>query len=370
MGCAIAIAYKPTAAQTQPEDFTVISVQPECVRQRLTSFEIPANLPACPEGGCTCAWFWSGYNSADEMYMTGFRCDVEGGVVADTSSLPTAAEPHKDTDKSSGPMQPIYWAVTLNNIGFHPAGLDQKPRYDELYGWTAGAQDAAFASVAGSNPGAQSIANSTNNVVDPADPAAAPAVPIESGSAPDASTTAEGQPDSSETGAAPGPEGPAETEAAGSPTDAAPAAAPTGLDDDGAAVGGQPPAATVSFGEYDTATDVVPLPSATGGTPDGPVGSDAGAPGPVPTGFPGNPADADADPNTGAGAPTDMVPPAENGNGRPTGSAGCAGGGRGGGHRWGNWGPDQAQQTGGDYVGAEKRAGHMERRSRRRQARV
>ena len=61
-GCALAIAFKADASQVRPEDFTVMSVQENCVRQRDTNFEIPANLPACPDGECTCAWFWQGKN--------------------------------------------------------------------------------------------------------------------------------------------------------------------------------------------------------------------------------------------------------------------------------------------------------------------
>lgn len=72
MGCALAIAPKSRASDVRPEDFVVMSVQENCVRQRDTPFAIPANLPSCPDGECTCAWFWQGKNSAAEMYMIGF----------------------------------------------------------------------------------------------------------------------------------------------------------------------------------------------------------------------------------------------------------------------------------------------------------
>lgn len=70
-GCALAIAYKSDPSTVRPEDFTVFSVQENCVRRRDTSFAVPANMPACPNGECTCAWFWQGQNSREEMYMTG-----------------------------------------------------------------------------------------------------------------------------------------------------------------------------------------------------------------------------------------------------------------------------------------------------------
>ena len=57
-GCAIAIAYKSDVNTIQPEDFAVFSVNHTCVWTLHTDFQIPARMPPCPEGGCTCAWFW------------------------------------------------------------------------------------------------------------------------------------------------------------------------------------------------------------------------------------------------------------------------------------------------------------------------
>lgn len=57
-GCSLAIAYKSDVNQVQPEDFTVFSVNHQCVWNRFTDFPVPAAMPACPEEGCICAWFW------------------------------------------------------------------------------------------------------------------------------------------------------------------------------------------------------------------------------------------------------------------------------------------------------------------------
>jgi hypothetical protein len=414
LGCALAIAYKPTAEETKPEDFIVMSVQDRCVRERATSFQIPSNLPACPEGGCTCGWFWSGKNSDPEMYMNGFRCDVQGGAVV--SSYPTPGEPTKGSDLS-GPTQPFYWGNSLNNIGYQFAGgIEGKPTYNAAYGWKVGAQEGAFAGVAGAGgAGAgntQSIANSTNNVADPAAPA--PVAPIESGSAPDAGVTGSmttmesDEPDARLTGAAGGNPGPdaeqtsggepeasiptatggghpqSRPSATGGPEDSAP---PSDLNLGGgqASVGGpgsdaEPTGAGEYGGEPD---DVEPTAAASGsyggygngntsGNPTAeyparPSSSEAAADGqqapPVP--FPSAPQDGAAD-----GAP------AVHGTGC-TMTGGGRGGGRGG--RGGNrWGPDQASQTGAAADAAQtaevgemeyEKRGHMEkRRSRTRRA--
>lgn len=154
LGCALAIAYKSDAKSVQPEDFTVMSVNERCVRQRDTTFEIPSNLPACPDGECTCAWFWQGKNSALEMYMTGFRCNVEGGVV--TSDLPKPVPPRRG--QISGPTQPMYWANEPTNLDYTPT-WETKPSYNSAFGWKNGAQTSAFG--AGGGGGGGGGANTT-----------------------------------------------------------------------------------------------------------------------------------------------------------------------------------------------------------------
>ena len=57
-GCGLAIAYKSNVSDIEPEDFTIFSVNQTCVWTRFTDFQVPERMPPCPEGGCTCAWFW------------------------------------------------------------------------------------------------------------------------------------------------------------------------------------------------------------------------------------------------------------------------------------------------------------------------
>jgi hypothetical protein len=414
LGCALAIAYKPTAEETKPEDFIVMSIQDRCVRERATSFQIPSNLPACPEGGCTCGWFWSGKNSDPEMYMNGFRCDVQGGAVV--SSYPTPGEPTKGSDLS-GPTQPFYWGNSLNNIGYQFAGgIEGKPTYNAAYGWKVGAQEGAFAGVAGAGgAGAgntQSIANSTNNVADPAAPA--PVAPIESGSAPDAGVTGSmttmesDEPDARPTGAAGGNPGPdAEQTSGGEPEASIPTATGGGQPQSRPSATGGPedsaPSSDLNLGGGQASVEAPGSdaePTGTGeygGEPDDvePTAVASGSYGGYGNGNTnGNPtAEHPARPSvTGAAADGQQAPPVpfpsapQDGaaNGAPAAhGTGCTmtGGGRGGGRggRGGNrWGPDQASQTGAaadaaqttevGEMGYEKR-GHMEkRRSRTRRA--
>lgn len=67
LGCGLAIAYKSNANDVRQEDFAVFSINTNCVRDLKTVFQVPAKMPACPNGKCTCAWFWQGQSSANEM---------------------------------------------------------------------------------------------------------------------------------------------------------------------------------------------------------------------------------------------------------------------------------------------------------------
>jgi hypothetical protein len=67
LGCGLAIAYKSEFVDVKPEDFTVFSVNHECIKQLKTEFQVPQVMKTCPEGGCVCAWFWQGQESSNEM---------------------------------------------------------------------------------------------------------------------------------------------------------------------------------------------------------------------------------------------------------------------------------------------------------------
>lgn len=57
-GCSLAIAYESDVNNVKPTDFTVFSVNKTCVWSRFTDFSVPKRMPACPSGGCICAFFW------------------------------------------------------------------------------------------------------------------------------------------------------------------------------------------------------------------------------------------------------------------------------------------------------------------------
>jgi hypothetical protein len=55
------------------EDFTIISVQSECIWTRNTTFSIPAKMPACTGDWCICGWVWSPQTGISNAYHTPVR---------------------------------------------------------------------------------------------------------------------------------------------------------------------------------------------------------------------------------------------------------------------------------------------------------
>lgn len=73
-GTVLAIAYTSDVASLQPNDMTVISVNQNSVWEREISYDIPAGLPPCPEGGCLCTWNWIHQAGQTEGYPFEIVC--------------------------------------------------------------------------------------------------------------------------------------------------------------------------------------------------------------------------------------------------------------------------------------------------------
>ncbi|TFY82132.1 hypothetical protein EWM64_g1884 [Hericium alpestre] len=168
-GCALAIAYESDPTKIQPVDFAVFSVNQTCVWTLHTDFQVPAAMPACPEGGCTCAWFWlhSSDSGAQQMYMTGFKCTVTGATSstpigkpqlarrcgADPASGIQNATPSNCTD---GAKQPFYWYQKEGNTFFE--GTYSPPKYGDLYNFKDGGQNDIFGDAPAASKRSQPLA--------------------------------------------------------------------------------------------------------------------------------------------------------------------------------------------------------------------
>ncbi|EIW57516.1 uncharacterized protein TRAVEDRAFT_29586 [Trametes versicolor FP-101664 SS1] len=204
-GCALAIAYKSDVHDVQPDDFTIFSVNHTCVWYQNTAFDVPS-LPACPEGGCHCAWFWihSIDSGAEQIYMNAFKCKVTGDVGTQPlgkPALPRRCGPDPDNGLPDARPEnctlnaklPMYWYQQDGNNMFEDTY--HAPYYNDLYGFHDGAQndifaDGVIASLAGS-ANTYTAASSTHTTAQATTTAQAPPATTE---APASPTTTQADP--------------------------------------------------------------------------------------------------------------------------------------------------------------------------------
>ena len=117
------------------------------------TYQVPAAMPACPEGGCTCSWHWVPRGCGQpNIYMQGFKCHVTGAT--STTPLAKAQAPIMcDTDSSKcvqGAKQMIVWnQLTGNNV---VTTGSQTPAYNLRNGFKPGAQDDIFEGAPSASP--------------------------------------------------------------------------------------------------------------------------------------------------------------------------------------------------------------------------
>jgi hypothetical protein len=143
MGCGLGIAYESDVHKIQPEDFAIISTNRYCPWYLKTDFAIPKGLPPCPPGGCHCMWGWihNERGGGQEMYFTGYRCNVTGETGTIPIPKPAVARkcPYDKNNCTVGAKQPHYWLMGERNNNHQ--GYSDAPFYNEAYGWKHGAQD-------------------------------------------------------------------------------------------------------------------------------------------------------------------------------------------------------------------------------------
>jgi hypothetical protein len=55
-GTVFAISYQNSIDKVTAKNLVVFTVRYHTPWQRVTSYDVPKDLPPCPPGGCTCAW--------------------------------------------------------------------------------------------------------------------------------------------------------------------------------------------------------------------------------------------------------------------------------------------------------------------------
>ncbi|KAK4054346.1 hypothetical protein OIO90_003579 [Microbotryomycetes sp. JL221] len=150
-GCALGIADVDDIDAVTMDNLAIFSVQQKCVQQKVTSFAVPARMPACSSAkGCICGWFWLANNGTANFYMTAFRCDVTGSPVDATPIAPPVDPTWCDPTElqagrcqtQGGAKRPIYAYNTPTNVPWK--GNYDRPGYHDNWSFRDGAQNDIF----------------------------------------------------------------------------------------------------------------------------------------------------------------------------------------------------------------------------------
>ncbi|KAI5458749.1 hypothetical protein BGZ63DRAFT_492511 [Mariannaea sp. PMI_226] len=145
-GTAWAISYESDISKVTMDNLVVFSVRYYSPFFRETWYDVPADMPACPEEGCYCAWLWIPDGCGQpNMYMQNHRCKVTGSTSTKKLGKPKAPVwCHQNPSKCvSGPKQMMAWNQAEGNNVEAPAG--KSPTYNQNMGFFDGSQDDIFA---------------------------------------------------------------------------------------------------------------------------------------------------------------------------------------------------------------------------------
>ncbi|KIL68458.1 hypothetical protein M378DRAFT_184906 [Amanita muscaria Koide BX008] len=141
-GTAFAISYQSDIAQVTPENLVVFSVRYHTPWKRVTTYDVPAALPACPPDGCICG-IPNGCGQPN-MYHHAFKCKVLNAK--STTPVASPKPPVWCEDDPSkcvkGAKQMLYWhQLDGNNIevdGYDLSNSRKSPAYNEKCGFADG----------------------------------------------------------------------------------------------------------------------------------------------------------------------------------------------------------------------------------------
>jgi hypothetical protein len=150
-GTAFAISYTSDIKAVTPENLVVFTVRSNTPWKREVWYDVPSAMPACPPGGCICAWGWVPNGCGQpNMYHQPFRCRVTGAtsVTPVATGKPPVWCQNNPEGCTKGAKQMVYWnQVEGNNVwvnGSDARGQPKSPGYNSVLGFSDGAQNDIF----------------------------------------------------------------------------------------------------------------------------------------------------------------------------------------------------------------------------------
>ncbi|KIM49751.1 hypothetical protein M413DRAFT_59720 [Hebeloma cylindrosporum] len=144
-GTAFAISYQSDIKKVTPDNLVVFTVRYNTPWKRVLVYDVPANMPPCPPGGCICAWGWVPNGCGQpNMYHQPFKCRVSGSKSNTPLAVPKPpvwceGNPGGCT---KGAKQMVYWNQNSGN-NVHVSGWDlngdpKSPAYNSKMGFPDG----------------------------------------------------------------------------------------------------------------------------------------------------------------------------------------------------------------------------------------
>ncbi|GAA5947645.1 hypothetical protein JCM3765_001016 [Sporobolomyces pararoseus] len=166
-GCALAIADVENIEDVTMDNLVIFSTNQNCVRQKETTFEIPAKMPKCTGSNCICSWHWLAANGTANYYQTGFNCTITGSDPSATPIAPPSDPVFCGNDPSKctkGAKRPIYAYNYPSNVAWEGFN-DNRPGYHGSWSFpNNGAQNDIFLAAGQvANSSARTSTNSTAN---------------------------------------------------------------------------------------------------------------------------------------------------------------------------------------------------------------
>jgi len=159
-GTVFAISYTSDLKAVTPENLVVFTVRHNTPWKREVWYDVPAAMPACPPGGCICAWGWVPNGCGQpNMYHQGFRCRVTGAtsVTPVATGKPPVWCQGNPGACTKGAKQMVYWnQLEGNNVwvnGLNDRGFPKSPGYNAVMGFMDGAQNDIFSGAPASSGG-------------------------------------------------------------------------------------------------------------------------------------------------------------------------------------------------------------------------
>ncbi|GAA5872986.1 hypothetical protein JCM16303_006904 [Sporobolomyces ruberrimus] len=166
-GCALAIADVENIEDVTMDNLVVFSTNQNCIRQKETTFQIPAKMPKCTGSNCICSWHWLANNGTANYYQTGFNCTITGSPVDATPIAPPSDPVFCKNNPSScttGAKRPIYAYNYPSNVPW--IGNDDRAGYHASWSFPHdGAQNDIF--LAAGQTVNSSIKTNTTSTVNP-----------------------------------------------------------------------------------------------------------------------------------------------------------------------------------------------------------